>query len=43
MPRDLEIFFLYQQSGRFPDSQIITQNRLPKALATVYQTVLLPQ
>ena len=22
MPRDLEIFFLYQQSGRFPDSQI---------------------
>ena len=30
MPRDLEIFFLYQQSGRFPDSQIITQNRFPK-------------
>ena len=24
MPRDLEIFFLYQQSGRFPDLQIIT-------------------
>lgn len=43
MPRDLEIFFLYQQSGRFPDLQIITQNRLPKAFATVYPTVLLPQ
>ena len=38
MPRDLEIFFLYQQSGRFPDSQIITQDRLPKAFAAVYQT-----
>ena len=30
MPRDLEFFFLYQHSGRFPDSQIITQSRLPK-------------
>ncbi len=38
MPRDLEIFFLYQQSGRFPDSQIITQDRLPKVFAAVYQT-----
>ena len=26
-----------------PDLQIITQNRLPKAFATVYPTVLLPQ
>ena len=35
MPRDLEFFFLYQHSGRFPDSQIITQSRLPKYYKTV--------
>ena len=35
MPRDLEFFFLYQHSGRFPDSQIITQSRLPKYFKTV--------
>lgn len=37
MPRDLEFFFLYQHSGRFPDSQIIRRDaieQLKKSIKT---------